>query len=288
MGSEIVLVGGGGMLGRAFRVLLPRAMAPTRGELDLTAPATVDKLGQGPTAGTSIVINCAAHTDVDGAESDEPAAMAVNAEGAGCLARRCAEIGATLVHFSTDYVFSGDASEPYPVDAPIRPAGAYAKSKAAGEQAIRDSGCDALVIRTSWLYAPWGKNFVLTIAKLAAERDSLRVVDDQRGRPTSAEQLALNTLTLLDSGARGTLHVTDGGECTWYELAREIVRLTGARCELSPCTTEEFPRPAPRPAYSVMDLSRTEALIGPVPHWKVNVRRVLASARLLTMEGAKT
>jgi dTDP-4-dehydrorhamnose reductase len=113
-------------------------------------------------------------------------------------------------------------------------------------------------------------------------------VDDQRGRPTSAEQLALNTLTLLDSGARGTLHVTDGGECTWYELAREIVRLTGARCELSPCTTEEFPRPAPRPAYSVMDLSRTEALIGPVPHWKVNVRRVLASARLLTMEGAKT
>lgn len=287
MGSEIVLIGGEGMLGRAFRVLLPRAAAPTREEFDLTAPATIEKLGQGATAGTSIVINCAAHTDVDGAESDESAAMAVNAQGAGRLAHRCAEIGATLVHFSTDYVFRGNAGEPYPVDAPIEPLSVYAKSKAAGEQAIRDSGCDALVIRTSWLYAPWGKNFVLTIARLAAERDSLRVVDDQRGRPTSAEQLAMNTLTLLDSGARGTLHVTDGGECTWFELAEEIVRLTGASCSVSPCATADFPRPAPRPGYSVMDLSRTEALIGPMQHWKINVKRVLASARLLASEGAK-
>ena len=275
------------MLGRAFRVLLPRALAPTLSEVDLTRPESMGWIGAGESAGTEIVINCAAYTDVDGAESDEETALAVNGTGTGHLARRCAQIGATLVHFSTDYVFSGVSNEPYAIDGRIEPIGAYGRTKAAGEHAIQESGCDGLTIRTSWLYAPWGKNFVLTIAKLASEREALKVVSDQRGRPTSAEQLALNTLTLLDSGARGTLHVTDRGECSWHELATEIVKLTGARCEVSPCTTAEFPRPAPRPAYSVLDLSKTEALIGPVQHWKVNLRRVLASARLLAPEGAE-
>jgi dTDP-4-dehydrorhamnose reductase len=131
-------------------------------------------------------------------------------------------------------------------------------------------------VRTSWLYAPWAKNFVRTIAKAADERDELRVVDDQRGRPTSAEGLVTTTLALLDRGARGTFHATDDGECTWFELASFIATERKARARVVPCTTEEFPRPAPRPRYSVLDLSKTHALVAPAPEWKVAVRDVLS------------
>src|SRR5690606_41203248 len=127
-----------------------------------------------------------------------------------------------------------------------------------------------------WLYAPWGKNFVRTIAKLASERPELKVVDDQRGRPTSAEHLARASLALLEGGARGTFHVTDGGECTWFELAREVAAKVAPSCRVVPCTTAEHPRPAKRPAYSVLDLRETEARIGPMPDWRATVASVLA------------
>jgi dTDP-4-dehydrorhamnose reductase len=195
----------------------------------------------------------------------------------GVLARRCAELRATLVHYSTDYVFDGRATQPYPIDHPRSPGNAYGRSKAIGEELLERAGCPYLLIRTSWLYAPWGKNFVLTIRELAAARPTLRVVSDQLGRPTSAEYLAERSLLLLRGGHRGVFHVTDGGQCSWFELARAIASLTGARCQVDPCTTEEFPRPARRPAYSVLDLSRVEALLGPSRPWQENLRRVLAA-----------
>jgi dTDP-4-dehydrorhamnose reductase len=134
-----------------------------------------------------------------------------------------------------------------------------------------------LHIRTSWLYAPWGKNFVRTIAAASGSKPELRVVDDQRGRPTSAEHLARVTQALIERGVRGHWHATDGGECSWFEFAREVVRLAGngARCRVSPCTSAEFPRPAKRPSYSVLDISATEALLGPMPDWRENLADVV-------------
>jgi dTDP-4-dehydrorhamnose reductase len=268
-----LLVSPDGMLGRAFaEALRGDFVGVTYPAIDLTRPETIE---QHVRPGTTHLINCAAYTDVDGAETNEALATAINGTGVGALARRCGEVGATLVHFGTDYVFDGVASAPYPVDAPRAPQGAYGRSKAAGEDALFTSGARHLYVRTSWLYAPWAKNFVRTIATLAKTKDTLKVVADQRGRPTSAEHLAKTTLALLARDLEGTWHVTDGGECTWFDFAREIVRLTGAPCTVEPCTTAEFPRPAPRPAYSVLDLSRTEELLGPMPDWRTALADVI-------------
>jgi len=280
-----VIVGADGMLGRAWRELLEQEqldfLAYDRKQLDITdAPAVAAKIPEG----VRFVINGAAYTNVDACEEHEAEAMRVNAEGVGRLAERCAAIDATLVHFSTDYVFAGDADSPYPVDAPIAPMSAYGRTKAAGEQAIREAGCRHRTVRTSWLYAPWGNNFVRTMLRLTDEKDSLSVVDDQRGRPTSAQHLAAVTKQLLHGGTDGIYHVTDGGECTWFEFAKEIARWAGHDCDLQPCTTDQFPRPAKRPAYSVLDLSRTEAAVGPMPDWKDNLAAVLNELQLQPQE----
>jgi dTDP-4-dehydrorhamnose reductase len=277
--APIVLIGSRGMLGRAFFNELTRRrrefMPLNREQLNLadtdTIPLTIP-------ARTKLVINCAAWTNVDGAEADEAAATRCNGAAVGALAHHCAEIGATLVNFGTDYVFRGDAggsARPYRTTDKRAPINAYGRSKAAGEQALLQSGADYLHIRTSWLYAPWGTNFVRTIAKAAREKPTLKVVSDQRGRPTSAEHLAAASLALLEKDARGIHHITDGGECTWYDFATEIVRLTSAPARVEPCTSAEFPRPAPRPAYSVLDTSQTESLLGPMPHWTVNLADVI-------------
>lgn len=274
--TPIVLISANGMLGRAWRGLLEARELPhaalSRPAIDLREPATVEAAIPDT---ARLVVNCAAWTDVDGAEADEAGATRVNGGGVRLLAERCGAIGATLVHYSTDYVFNGRATTPYRADEPRDPLNAYGRSKAAGEAAIEQSGCDHLIVRTSWLYAPWGKNFVRTMAKLTAEKPELKVVNDQRGRPTSAEHLARTTLAMLEKGARGIHHVTDGGECTWYDFTAEINRQLGHACAVRPCTTAEFPRPAKRPAYSVLDLSRTEVLVGPMPDWKENLADVL-------------
>ncbi|MCA3005782.1 MAG: dTDP-4-dehydrorhamnose reductase [bacterium] len=289
MPAPVLLIGHGGMLARAWRAVLERVNAevvcPTLEQCDFTRPQTVRDVVNAREGGFGLVINCAAWTDVDGAEAKEDAAYDVNAEGPAVLAEACRHSGSLLVHYSTDYVFRGDASAPYSVDEPMAPVGAYGRTKAAGELALRDSGCRHLIIRTSWLYAPWGKNFVRTIAGLCKAKPSLKVVNDQRGRPTSAEHLAAASLALVQAGAGGggagaaeggTWHITDGGECTWFDFAREINRVQGTACDVQPCTTAEFPRPARRPAYSVLDLSRTEAAIGPMPDWKANLADVMS------------
>jgi dTDP-4-dehydrorhamnose reductase len=228
--------------------------------------------------GTSVVLNCAAWTNVDGAEKEEPAATQINGHAVGCLAEACKREGAVLVHYSTDYVFDGNASSPYAVDHPRAPLNAYGRSKAVGEQLVEQVGGEHLVLRTSWLYAPWAKNFVRTMLRLGSQKPSIRVVSDQVGRPTSAESLAAISLRLLEREARGTLHVTDSGQCSWFELAREALRLAGSPCDVQPCTSAEYPLPAKRPSYSVLDIEPTIALVGPLPSWQDNLASVVSRA----------
>lgn len=274
--GRVLLLGADGMLGRAWTELLSREAVEhdvaLRDRIDLGDVDSIAAFDFGP---FDLVINCAAWTDVDRAEEHEGEATRINGEGVGNLAAAVRDADGVLVHYGTDYVFEGVGSRPWPVDAPPQPLNAYGRSKAVGEARLRDSGCPHLLLRTSWLYAPWGNNFVRTMARLGKERETLRVVDDQRGRPTSAEHLARTSVALLRVGARGTLHVTDGGECTWFELARHVVALVNPACVVDPCTTEEFPRPAPRPAYSVLDLGPTEGLVGPMPPWQDNVTDVV-------------
>jgi dTDP-4-dehydrorhamnose reductase len=274
--GPIVVVGSGGMLGRAFVALLTRERlrftAVDVPEIDLRDAASI---ARALPEGVRVVLNCAAFTDVDGAEAREAEATAINGEGVGALAERCAQIGARLVHYSTDYVFSGQAVEPYAVDEARAPLNAYGRSKAVGERLLEQAAGRHLLIRTSWLYAPWGKNFVLTMRELLRTRDTLNVVDDQVGRPTSAQYLAARTLSLLRADAAGTFHVTDGGQCSWHAFSCKIAELLCATCNVVACTSAEFPRPARRPAYSVLDLSRTEALIGPARAWQENLADVL-------------
>lgn len=275
---RVLVIGSTGMVGRALCDQLDQQgiayRSLSRPEFDLL---DADSVLAAVHPGDDLVINAAAWTDVDGAESDPDGAARANADSVGILARRCRELGSMLIQYSTDYVFDGLAEAPYPVDAPISPCNAYGRSKADGEAMIRSAGLeDFLIVRTSWVYAPWGKNFVRTIAKLASEKPELRVVHDQRGRPTSAEQLAAASLDLYHTGARGVWHATDAGECSWYELARLIAARVNPDCVVHPCASDEYPRPAFRPPYSVLDIEATEALCGPFQPWPDAVGSVLA------------
>lgn len=264
------------MLGRAVVAALATRGAEHavagRERVDLTRAET---FATGIPAGTAAVINCTGWTNVDAAEAQEAEATLINGSAVGELAERCKQVGAVLVHYSTDYVFSGDATEPYTVGEPRAPLNAYGRSKAVGEVLLEQSGAQHLLIRTSWVYAPWGKNFVRTILGAARKRPNLRVVNDQLGRPSSAEQLADTSLELLGAGARGTFHGSDGGQCTWFELARAVVAEAGLPCQVDPCSSAEYPSPARRPSYSVLDLSRTEALIGPRLPWQKSLALVV-------------
>jgi len=273
---SILLIAPEGMLGNAWCKLLDARHIPyrtaARPDFDLTDAASIRRH---ITADLGVVVNCSAWTDVDGAETQEDAATAVNGTGVGELASACKEANALLVHYSTDYVFDGNATEPYKTDQPLDPLNAYGRSKAVGEHAIRDADGPHLILRTSWLYAPWGNNFVKTIARFAAERETLKVVSDQRGRPTSCEHLADASLKLIEHNATGTLHVTDGGECSWYDFATAIAARVNPACVVEPCTSDAYPRPARRPPYSVLDLAPTEAILGPMPAWQNNLAAVM-------------
>lgn len=273
---EFLVIGYDGMLGRAWCELLDRHgisySSPTLDEFDLTKMETVKRYVN---KRCKVVVNCGAYTDVDGAETDTETAELINGHAVGELAIRCKAVGAKLIHYSTDYVFGGDASEPYVTDARHEPVNAYGRSKAIGEELIEGSGCDYLIVRTSWMYGPWGKNFVGTIANLTRHRDTIRVVDDQRGRPTSCEHLARISLELVKHGAGGIYHVTDGGECTWHEFAMEIANEVKSSCVVEACKSDEYQRAAKRPMYSVLDLSKTEAVVGAMPSWRKNLAAVL-------------
>ena len=272
-----VLLGAGGMLHRAWDALLNQRNVARRNfrrsDLDLARPETIDAAL--PTD-CNLLINCAAFTDVDAAEDNEQFATTINGLAVGAVANACKRRGAFLVHYSTDYVFDGNGARPHLPDAPRNPLGAYGRSKAVGELLLEQSGCSHLLIRTSWLYAPWGKNFVRTIASFAAQNKPLQIVNDQRGRPTSSEHLAAATLALIELDVHGIYHLTDGGDCTWYDFALEIAKLVNPQCSVKPITTAELGRPAKRPAYSVLDLSKSESLLGPMPPWQQSLADVVS------------
>jgi dTDP-4-dehydrorhamnose reductase len=279
---RVLITGAGGMLGRDLvTVLAGRAdvavTAVTRADLDITdAPAVRAAVG-----GQDVVLNAAAWTDVDGAETHEAVATAVNGDGAAHLARACAETGARLVHVSTDYVLAGDASAPYSEDAPTAPVNAYGRSKLAGESAVAkllpDTG---YVVRTSWLYGAHGPNFVSTMLRLAAERDHVDVVDDQRGQPTWSYALAQQLVALAeaDGPPAGIYHGTASGETSWYGLAREVFARSGLDPDrVRPTTSARFPRPARRPAYSVLAHGRwARAGLAPMADWQRMLTEALA------------
>ena len=226
------------MLGRATELELSRrgldGRGVTRAVVDLARP---ESIVSGVPEGTGTVINCAGWTNVDSAESQEQEAARVNGHAVGELAARCREVGAVLVHYSTDYVFAGHASAPYATTEPRAPLNAYGRSKAVGERLLEQSGADYLLLRTSWVYAPWGKNFVRTILRLARERPSLSVVNDQLGRPSSAERDRAGHASRFARGAAlGTFHVSDEGQCTWFEFAQAAIAGAGLSCQVQPCT----------------------------------------------------
>jgi len=267
----VLILGAKGLLGcqLATRTLLrgTRADAPlhcwSSTELDIRDPSTV--LERILAVRPGIVLNAAAYTDVDGCESDVERAFAVNADGAKNVADACRAAGSLLVHYSTDFVFDGTSKRPYRTTDAIAPISVYGRSKAAGEDAVRQSGCDHLIVRTSWLFGPNGKNFVDTIRLRAVRDGALRVVADQLGRPTFSVDLADATRNLIDARAKGTVHFCNSGVCSWHALATEIVRLTGVACDVAPITSDELSRPARRPAYSVLDTTEYERITGICP-----------------------
>lgn len=268
--GDILVVGASGMLGRACidaltgRGLRHHAFAG-RDELDITEFDQVAAILADVKPST--VINAAAFSDVDGAEDCEDDATLINGDGVRHLADACRAHDARLVHISTDYLFNGQGDTPWREEDQPDPLSAYGRSKLAGERAIIESGCRSLIIRTSWLFAPHGRNFVRTILRLARERDALRVVDDQRGRPTYAPDLAGWIVDLSDGDTSGIIHAANSGQCSWFELAREIVAQAAIHCEVAPCTSDEFPRQAKRPTNSVLDLTRLNSILRSPRPW---------------------
>jgi dTDP-4-dehydrorhamnose reductase len=278
MTDRWLVTGAGGMLGRDLVSALRSTpgvhlSALTRADLDITrldaVRATVD--------GHDVVVNAAAWTDVDGAEADEAAATEVNGHAVARLARACAATGAVLLHVSTDYVFSGDATTPYQENAPTAPINAYGRSKLVGEIAVRDLlPGTGYVVRTAWLYGEHGRNFVTTMLRLAGERDHVDVVDNQVGQPTWSFALASRLVELgraatVGTAPPGTYHGTAGGQTTWFGLARAVFGASGLDpARVRPTTSERFPRPAPRPHYSVLGHDRwSEAGLATMEDWNV-------------------
>ncbi|MGB2985701.1 MAG: dTDP-4-dehydrorhamnose reductase [Phycisphaerae bacterium] len=270
--GSLLVLGAKGMLGHElvdrFRQRLgggahERLAAWGTAELDIRDRDAVFQVVTG--LKPSVVVNAAAYTDVNGCETNVELAMAVNGQGPGNVAQACAEIGSILVHFGTDFIFDGRSDRPYrPDDAP-NPLSVYGRSKWEGEQAVRATECDHLIIRTSWLFGPHGRNFVEAILSRVRSGESPSVVTDQVGRPTLASDLAEAVVRLLDAGARGTVHFANLGQCSWFGFAQEIVKQMGGDVPVQPIRSDQLGAPAKRPAYSVMDLARYVELTDHTP-----------------------
>lgn len=227
-----------------------------------------------------IIVNAAAYTAVDKAEEDVEAAFRINRNAVALLAAAAKQHGCHLVHISTDYVFSGEACHPYPVDAPVEPKSVYGRTKAESERAIRESGCSATIIRTSWLYSEYGHNFVKTMLKLGDEREEIAVVCDQVGGPTYAGDLAAAILKVLETGICKTgvtiYHYANEGTASWFDFAKAIMEMGGKECRVKAIFTSEYPAKASRPAYSIFDLSLIKKEIQiPIPYWRDSLKLVI-------------
>ncbi len=258
---NILVTGANGQLGMEMRNVsagsADRYIFTDVAELDITNADAVDRVIASEKV--DVIVNCAAYTNVDKAEEDEPTADLINHRAVAILASAAAKHDATLIHISTDYVFDGRSCIPYKEDDTTSPTGAYGRTKLAGERAVIESGCRYLIFRTAWLYSTYGKNFVKTMMKLTAEKDSLNVVFDQVGTPTCAADLAaliykVITDRMLDR--QGIYHFSNEGVCSWYDFAVEIRDLCGNTCEIRPCHSDEFPSKVKRPHYSVLDKTK--------------------------------
>jgi dTDP-4-dehydrorhamnose reductase len=281
---KVLVTGGGGQLADAL-ACRDGAIAFSASQLDVTDPAMVQSVFDQERP--DVVVNAAAYTAVDRAEAEPDIAMAVNRDGVRLLAEQCRRIEARLVHVSTDFVFDGTASCPIPPEAPSRPISVYGRTKWEGEQACREVlGEAALIVRTAWVYAAGHGNFVATMLRLMRSRDEIGVVADQIGTPTWARTLGDGILALIAVDARGTHHLTDAGVASWYDFAvaiEEIGRQYGLierPCRVRPIRTADYPTPATRPAYSVLDKTSTFDLLGgPTPHWRTSLEACLIEWR---------
>jgi dTDP-4-dehydrorhamnose reductase len=280
---RLLVTGGAGMLGQAVAAAATRlghdVIALPRADLDITDADHVRRVIAA--AEPRAIVNCAAWTDVDGAETAEAAATAVNGAGAGNVARAAAENGARLVHVSTDYVFDGAKTTPWVESDPVAPIGAYGRSKLAGEEQVAEASDEHAIARSAWLFGAGGRNFVDTMLALGGERDEVSVVTDQVGCPTWTGHLAEALVELAERrGDVGLFHVAGAGACSWYELAVEIFDRAGVRCRVLPTTAEQFARAAPRPSYSVLASERDSAPV--LPSWQDGVAAYLSEKAVVT------
>lgn len=278
---NILVTGANGQLGMEMRNVsagsADRYIFTDVAELDITNADAVDRVIASEKV--DVIVNCAAYTNVDKAEEDEPTADLINHRAVAILASAAAKHDATLIHISTDYVFDGRSCIPYKEDDTTSPTGAYGRTKLAGERAVIESGCRYLIFRTAWLYSPYGKNFVKTMMKLTAEKDNLNVVFDQVGTPTCAADLAaliykVITDRMLDR--QGIYHISNEGVCSWYDFAVAIRDLCGNTCDIHPCHSDEFASKVKRPHYSVLDKTKLKSIFAvQTPYWIESLKRTL-------------
>ena len=283
---NILVTGANGQLGRHMRLLAPGSahtwLFTDVEELDITSREAVTEFVK--TNGINIIVNCAAYTNVDKAESDEATAMRINGDAVGYMAEALNDAGGTLIHFSTDYVFGGTMyNTPCSEDMEANPTGAYGRTKLAGEKAAER--CHHLIFRTSWLYSEYGKNFLLTMLRLTAEKEQLSVVFDQVGTPTYAGDLARAVFRIIESGEylkhEGIYNYANEGVCSWYDFTKEIARQAGqTTCKIMPCHSNEYPSPVKRPAYSVLDKTKfKETFQQEIPYWTEALSRCIANIK---------
>lgn len=275
---NILVTGSNGQLGTHMRLLAPRSQHTwfftDVAELDITSREAVRSFVADH--GIQLIVNCAAYTNVDRAESDEATALRINAEAVGYLAEAMKAVDGTLIHVSTDYVFGGNMNNtPCREEEPSNPTGAYGRTKLAGEQAAMQ--CRHLIFRTAWLYSEYGKNFLLTMLNLTATKPELKVVFDQVGTPTYAGDLARAVFDIIEEGSyqghEGVYHFSNEGVCSWYDFTKEIARQSGqTACNIMPCHSDEFPSPVKRPAYSVLDKTKyKQTFHRSIPYWTDSV-----------------
>ncbi len=274
--KRILVTGANGQLGSEMRKL--GSVSPNEyiftdvQELDITNKEAVMSFVE--QNGVNIIVNCAAYTNVDRAEDDEATAELINATAVGNLAEAAKAVDGTLFHVSTDYVFGADGNTPRSEDMPTNPLGVYGRTKLSGEQAIAEVGAKAIIIRTAWLYSEFGNNFLKTMLRLTAEKESLNVVFDQVGTPTYAGDLALVIFSIIEgnlyAGNEGVYHFSNEGVCSWYDFANEIAIAAGnINCNIQPCHSSEFPSKVTRPPYSVLDKTKIKQTFGvDIPHWR--------------------
>lgn len=285
MNHTILVTGADGQLGREMQIASRSSrnrfiftdIAGEHERLDITDPQAIADIVR--ENHVNVIVNCAAYTNVDKAETDSETANLLNNIAAGNLADAMKAVNGTLIHISTDYVFQGDMNIPCREDWPTEPLGVYGKTKLAGEKSIEATGCASIIIRTAWLYSPFGKNFVKTMRDLTSTRESLKVVFDQVGTPTYAGDLAETICRIIENGQldkTGIYHFSNEGVCSWFDFAKAICEMSGNTCDIRPCHSDEFPSPVERPHFSVLDKTKIKQTFGiRIPYWTDSLKRCI-------------